>query len=139
MARKPKPKPKAKAKAKAKAKGTKPKTKPKGAKLKGGKLKAEELAKLKVVELPMFYASVFRLLGSGNDFNLICQRSVPVEREDGSIEMAVAVAQTVAVITISPQSLKDLHLLIGQQLEGQEKDFGRIKTQYTKRLAEQKP
>lgn len=118
---------------------SKPKPKAKGAKPKGAKLKAEELAKLKVVEVPTFYASVFRLLGSGNDFNLICQRSVPAQREDGSIEMAVALPQTVAVITISPQSLKDLHLLIGRQLKEQEEDFGPIKTQYTKRLAEQKP
>ena len=53
--------------------------------------------------------------------------------------MAVTLAQTVAVITISPQSLKDLHLLIERQLKEQEEDFGPIKTQYTKRLAEQKP
>ena len=120
MARKPK--------AKVKAKADKPKA---------DKLTPEELAKLKVLELPMFYASVFQIQGSGNDFNLICQRGVPAQREDGSIETTVTSAQTVAVISISPQSLKDLHLLIGQQLEDQEKDFGRIKTQYTKRLAEQ--
>lgn len=121
------------------ARKPKPKAKSKGAKSKGAKLKAAELAKLKVAEVPTFYASVFRILGSGNDFNLVCQRSVPAQREDGSIEMAVALSQTVAVITISPQSLKDLHLLIGRQLKEQEEDFGPIKTQYTKRLAEQKP
>ncbi len=123
MARKPKAKPEAKAKPKPKADERTP----------------EELAKLKAAEVPTFYASIFRIQGSGNDFNLIFQRSIPAQREDGSIDPTVALGQNVAVITVGPQSLKDLHILIGRQLKEQEEDFGPIKTPYMMRLDEQKP
>lgn len=99
----------------------------------------EEIAKLKVVEVPAFYASTFRIAGSGNDFSLIFQRTVAMQTEDGGIHPTVGSLETVAIVTVSPQSLKDLHLLIGRQVEQQEKEFGRIKTPYTIRLAEQKP
>ncbi len=123
MANKPKSKPKSKPKAKASAVEPTP----------------EELAKLKAVEAPVFYASTFRVQGSGNDFNLIFQRAVPMQGEDGSIHPAVGALETVAVVTISPQSLKDLHLLLDGQLNKHEEAFGPIETPYTQRQAEQKP
>lgn len=98
----------------------------------------EELAKLKAVEAPVFYASTFRIQGSGNDFNLIFQRAVPMQGEDGSIHPAVGALETAAVVTVSPQSLKDLYLLIDGQLKEHEKAFGPIETPYMKRQAEQK-
>ena len=120
MVSKSKPKPKAKAKPKA------------------DELTLEELAKLKAVEAPTFYASTFRIQGSGNDFTLIFQQSVPAQREDGSIEPRVGTVQNVAVVTVSPQSLKDLHIVIERQLKQHEETFGRIKTPYMSSLAEQK-
>ena len=63
MARKPKAASATRAKARAKAK-------PEPADTVGG-LSLEELAKLKTLEAPTFYASVFRMQGSGNDFNLL--------------------------------------------------------------------
>lgn len=124
MARKPKPK---------------PKPKPKADELKQEKLDKQELAKLRPVEAPTFYASTFRIQGTGNDFGLIFQRTVTMQMEDGGVHPDIASLGTVAIVNVSPESLKDFHVLIGRQIELYEKEFGRIETPYTKRLAKQKP
>lgn len=90
------------------------------------------------MEAPTFYASTFRIQGTGNDFGLIFQRAVTMQQEDGAIHPEIASLGTVAIVNVSPESLKDFHVLIGRQLEEHEKQFGRIVTPYTMRLAAQK-
>lgn len=125
MARKRKPKPKAEAKPKPKASAAEP--------------TPEELAKLRAVEAPTFYASGFRLQGSGNDYHLIFQRGSPAQDEAGNIHPTKGKLEIAAVVTVSPQSLKDLYLLIDGILKQHEETYGLIETPYTKRQAEQKP
>ena len=103
------------------------------------RLTPEELAKLKAVEAPALYASAFRIQASGNDFNLILQRHAPAQDEAGGIHPTLGRLQTVAVVSMSPQALKDLVLLIVGQIKEHEETFGLIETPYMKRLAEQKP
>ena len=63
----------------------------------------------------------------------------PAEDETGGIHPTLVRMQTVAVVSISPQALKDLGLLIAGQIKAHEEEFGLIQTPYIKRLAEQKP
>lgn len=104
-------------------------------------ISAEALAaehKLTSVTAPVLYASSFRMQGNGNDFNLIFQRGVPAQTADGGIHPEVGRLETVAVVTLSPQSLKDLSLLLAPQVAAYEKEFGEIQTPYIKRLAAKK-
>ena len=114
--------PKASGKTASKAKST-PKGKPEDKPI---ELSPEELAGLKPLDVPIVYASSFRLQGSGNDFNLIFQRAIPMQSENG-LHPSVGQLETVAMVTVSPQSLKDIHILIGGQIRLHEQEFGQIK------------
>jgi hypothetical protein len=100
-------------------------------------IKPEDVANLRPLEAPRLYASSFQLQGSGNDFNLILQRGSPTQNPDGSIHPAISKLETVAVLTMSPASVKDLHLLLGTQIEHHQQQYGAIETPFTKRRAAQ--
>ena len=97
----------------------------------------EETEGLRALEAPWLYASSFRLQGMGNDFILILQRAIPVQGPDGAIQSQRGKLETVAVLTLSPQAAKDLHLLLEGSIASYESQFGRIETQFTKRRAAQ--
>lgn len=98
-------------------------------------IKPEELANVKPLEAPWFYASAFRVIGTGNDFQLIFQRASPSQNPDGSLNPEVAHVITVAAVTMSPQAIKDLYVLLGGQIEAHEKEFGTIETPFVKSRA----
>lgn len=82
------------------------------------------------VQAPMYYASTVGLESAGNDFTLTFLRSRPVVGEIDGQKVALQEAQ--AIISFSPQTLKDLWILLGDALPAWEKDFGEIVTAYSK-------
>jgi hypothetical protein len=93
---------------------------------------AETLVGLKPLTVPEFYASNFHMQGTGNQFTLIMQRAIPMQNADEMIHGTLNKIQIVATVTMSPQTAKDLYLLLGDQIENHEKTFGVLTTPYTK-------
>ncbi len=95
-------------------------------------IKPEELAGLTESEVPTFYASSFRIQGTGTGFAIFAERPAPLEDKDGSIHPGVAKKKAEALIYMSPQTLKDLSILLAKQIEVYEEEFGEINTPYMK-------
>jgi hypothetical protein len=95
-------------------------------------LTPEELAKLKPSDVVPVQASAFQLQSTGVDFQLMFQRIRPLTDEKGALHAGVAMAELVAIIGMSPQALKDLSILINNQMKQFEADFGKIETPYTR-------
>jgi len=95
----------------------------------------ELLANVEPLSGTPIYASAFHMQGSGNDFTLIFQNAQPmVDKRSGTVANIAANA-AVAIVKVSPQGLKDLYLLIGDQLTQFEKDFGEVVTPFTRARA----
>lgn len=90
-------------------------------------------------EMPSVGARTFRVMTDSNEVLIVFQKSRPglLHDKDGSVR-DIADAQTVAVIALSPQSAKDLVVLLSAQLAGYEKAYGEIETDYTRSLEAQK-
>ena len=95
-------------------------------------LTKEQAESLQPFSLPVMYASAFQLQGSGNDFNLILQRRLPAQNPDGSIHAEVGKLDAIACLTLSPQSAKDLSVLLAEQIARFEQQFGTIETPFLK-------
>jgi hypothetical protein len=93
-------------------------------------------AQVMPVNVPMFTASQFRISVATNECILQFQRQRPVLISSPNHPETVEAnqAEPVAIISMSPQALKDLLLLISQQVKGYEDVWGEIKTDYMKAL-----
>ena len=98
-------------------------------------LSAEELAKLKPVDAPLLFATSFQHQTTGNEVTILFQRPRPLE--DGLKMASTAKLEVVAGITMSPQSFKDLSIVMGDILTRHEQEFGVLETAYTRRRAEE--
>ena len=96
-------------------------------------LTPQQLAALKPVSAPIFYASSFNMQGTGLDFAIIFQQTVPAVHPDGGLVPGLVQNQIQAVAKLSPGSAKDLMLLLQSQIAEYEKDWGKIKTPFMKR------
>lgn len=84
---------------------------------------------------PYFFASSFRIASDSNIINVSLQRPTPLEIALPSGQIADAGRfDTIAVLALSPQSAKDLHLLLKDQIEKYEEAFGTIETAYMRRM-----
>jgi hypothetical protein len=92
------------------------------------------LKEVKRVDAPLFYASNVLMMASGNDFTLLFNRPHPIEKADGSINVAAAVADTVAIVSITPQTAKDLFLLLRENIPKWEAEFGVVNTPFMRQL-----
>jgi hypothetical protein len=93
---------------------------------------------LKKIDTPLYYASGVMFLATGNDFTLIFSRARPLLNADGSVNPAAAVSEPVAVVSVTPQTAKDLLLLLQANLPVWEEDFGEIQTVFSRQLERQK-
>lgn len=87
---------------------------------------------LEPVDAPYFSAGSLVIQATGNDFLLTFRRPMPVKpAADGSIQN-VMLNDTVAVISVSPQTAKDLSLTLTRAVDDYEKEYGAIVTPYTR-------
>jgi hypothetical protein len=96
------------------------------------------LTGVKKVSAPYFYAAGATIMGSGNDFTIIFNRPVPIETAGGGINTTAMVGETVAVVSITPQTAKDLLTMLQINVPAWEAEFGQITTPFTRQLDAQK-
>jgi hypothetical protein len=92
----------------------------------------------KPMQIPQTYATSVTIAATGNDFSIVFLRNIPVQNEDGSMNLGMAMVLPVMLVSVSPQTLKDLSLLLPGILAAHEEEFGEIVTPYTKRLEAEK-
>lgn len=86
------------------------------------------------VNVPDIYGTELRIYVSSNEFTCILSQPAPVIVKGAQ---HTAGSSPTAAIHLSPQTAKDLCLLLGHLLENYEKNWGEIETNYTRRLKEQ--
>lgn len=93
---------------------------------------------LEPLNVPYLTAGTFMLQSTGKEVLLILQSArVLADKNTGAISER-AVNQPIAVVSISPGTAKDLHILLGDLVAKHEESFGPITTPFTvKREAEQ--
>ena len=82
-----------------------------------------------VISPPRYEASGFSLASIGNEVILLCTQfqSGVIPGNEGIVIQSAPVLQ----ISMSPQSLKDLHAIIGDRIVEHEKQFGLIETEFS--------
>ena len=84
------------------------------------------------IQAPYFSAGSLLIQATGNDFVFVYRRPVPVQpNEDGELQN-VMLNEAVAIITVSPQTAKDIVLSLAHAITEYEKQYGQIVTPYTK-------
>jgi hypothetical protein len=76
------------------------------------------------LDLPMLYASGAQIMGTGNDFTLVFTRAVPMKNADDTLHQQAALVVPIAMIAITSQTLKDLSIIISENVPAYEKEFG---------------
>lgn len=82
------------------------------------------------IQAPMFYGSSVQVESAGNDFTLVFSRSRPVVGQlDGK---QVAFNEPQVIVTLSPQTIKDLSIVTAGAVKAWEEQFGEIVSAFTK-------
>ena len=92
----------------------------------------KEVARLIPIQAPYFSAGSVMIQATGNDFVLVYRRPVPIQPGDNGELHNVMLNEAVAIITVSPQTAKDIALSLSHAIKEYEKEYGEIVTPYTK-------
>ncbi|MBX9606403.1 MAG: DUF3467 domain-containing protein [Gammaproteobacteria bacterium] len=87
------------------------------------------------INAPYFNAGVLQVNVAGNDVLLIFHRARPVSLPSGEMAQA-ALTETVAIVSVSPQTAKDMSLLLPKVIQDYEAEFGEIVTPFTQKLGQ---
>lgn len=87
----------------------------------------EQTVGLVPIAAPSIYASMTTIMAVGNDFSLVFAKAHPAITADGKLG-GVAVVVPAAVVSMSPQTAKDLYLSLKEVIPQYEKQFGQINT-----------
>src|SRR5579859_5376355 len=79
------------------------------------------------------YASSVNILSAGNDFLLVFQRPRPGTLATGALA-PFAIIENAEILGVSVKTAKDLHRALTEHLAGYERIYGKIETEYTRRL-----
>ncbi len=93
----------------------------------------ETAARFEPIIAPKFYGSSIQLFWTSNDLTILFGRAAPFVQigSDGKSEHTNRL-EPVAMIQISPQTAKDLSLLLAETVAAHEREWGVIRTEYTK-------
>ena len=93
---------------------------------------------LELLNVPHLAAGTFVIQSTGTEVLLILQSARSfVDQNTGAISERT-VNQPIAVVSISPSTAKDLHLLLGNAVAKHEESFGPITTPFTVRREAEK-
>jgi len=97
-------------------------------------LSNDQIAKFQRIDAPYIYASSFHILPTSVDATIIFQRLHP-----GTVDnkLGAGVLETTAIVCVSLGALKDLHILLADQIARIEADRGEIVTDYVRRMKEE--
>ena len=87
------------------------------------------------ITAPQVYASSVQIMATPNEFTLIFALPRPVIVGATGQGTLAAQAEPSCVLHLSPQTLKDLSMVVSTTLAQYEKDWGVIETEYSRRLA----
>jgi hypothetical protein len=103
---------------------------------------AEEIAKVQTMhplDMPEWYASGAQLVIAGNDAQLIFNKPVllgQVAHGGPQMSQTVGLITPVGVVRLSMATLKDISVMLSNQIAKREAEFGVIETDYTKQEAQ---
>lgn len=89
---------------------------------------------LQALDVPTFHVTTIHAQDVGNDFLMTFTVPAPSISSAGTMG-SVALAKVVCALTASPQTAKDMALLLAGLVAKHEERFGVIETSYTKRQA----
>jgi hypothetical protein len=93
---------------------------------------------IRKIEVPTYYAASVQIFLAVNDASLMFTRPTPGTLPNGALS-TIAMIEPVALIQMSIETLKDLAVLIGDQIEQIEVSRGsKIETDYPRRRDEQR-
>jgi hypothetical protein len=93
---------------------------------------------LEPLNVPHLTAGTFMIQSTGTEILLILQSARSLANKDTGAISEHTVNQPIAVVSISPGTAKDLHMLLGAVVAKHEESFGPITTPFTvRREAEQ--
>lgn len=113
---------------------TKTTTKKKNVIRQAGKTIKVDIASLKPIDAPYFSAGSIAVQGTGNDILLTFSRPMPAQAfAPGGVHQSVVINQAIVVISVSPQTAKDIVLAIASTVTKHEMEYGEVTTPYIKR------
>lgn len=81
------------------------------------------------LQVPLLHASLFQTTWNSNEISLLLANMVPaLDPADGSM---ASLAQPIASLSLSPQSAKDLSILLAEAVSQYESKHGEIRTDFT--------
>lgn len=86
------------------------------------------------ITAPQYFASGLQVQGTSNEYLLMMTQIKPVIIGVGQQQTQAAIVDTVALLHVSPGTLKDMSLLLASTVAQHEKDWGKVETEYTRRL-----
>ena len=98
-----------------------------------GRHSASGMDSLEPLNVPYLAAGTFMIKSTGTEVLLVLQsaRSL-VDKNTGEMSQ-LTINQPIAVVSISPGTAKDLHILLGDAVAKHEESFGPITTPFTVR------
>ena len=90
---------------------------------------------LEPLNVPHLAAGTFMIQSTGTEVLLILQSARSLADKNTGAISERTVNQPIAVVSISPGTAKDLHLLLGEAVAKHEESFGPITTPFTLRRA----
>lgn len=87
---------------------------------------------IKPIEAPVLYASTLQAVWTGNDCSIIFSRPRPAHIVVNGQGMTASLQEPVAIMQLSPQTAKDLLLLLSDTVGKFEAEFGVIVTEYSR-------
>ena len=95
-----------------------------------------DASKITQVRTPSFYVTGINVVWTGNDFNAVLTAPRPVAVE-GRAQLALA-SQAVATLSMSPQTAKDVAVLMTEMVRQFEAEWGEVDTPYLRRVQAEK-
>lgn len=87
---------------------------------------------IQIVPAPQFYASGVNVQATGTEYVFTFTRMLPAIDQSGKNPgIGLGTNAPVAILSMSPQAVKDMIVVIQPMLAKQEKDFGEIHTPFT--------
>ena len=90
----------------------------------------EEAQQLSPVLATSISPSQFHAFSTSNEITIICNAPAPMVGSDGNLSLFARLSPQ-CLLRMSPQSAKDLYLVLKDNLEGYEKKYGNITTDFT--------
>lgn len=95
---------------------------------------ADGQAKLAPIEAPAFHATGMNVLWGNNSCTIVLSRGRPIVHKAGDVVNTGMLVEPIAVIHFSPQTAKDMAIILTNTVAKYEQDWGKITTEYSRKV-----